>query len=157
MNDMPDFDKQSILQHAGKVTYVRLPTPKLGGKIWLLEEKGMFVLEEGPGMIVTMACTHAGSGSIAIIDGIPDENGFFPAPAITVKWEPGYWQQSGVHKLLVASPSVMGSWMLSGGFYHGLTVLADGGTESASVIASLVWMPEKVAAPAPSPIRKSKE
>ena len=146
----PQFDDLSILETVGKITYVRLPTPSLGGKGWLLKGKGIFVLEEGPGMVITMACTHAGSGSIDIVDGVPDASGFYPEPLIKDVSADGYWQQPGIHKMLTMCPSVMGSWMLSAGFYHGLTIHAEGGTDSAAVIATIVWMPEakpKQAAP----------
>ena len=65
-----------------KPTIIDLPLPPMGGKCWLLENKGLFVLEPGPGTIRTLAVTHAGSGSIEVIDGIPDENGFFPDEAM---------------------------------------------------------------------------
>jgi len=50
----------------------------MGGKCWLLEAKGLYVLEEGPTLFRTLACTHAGSGGIVLIDGVPDESGRFP-------------------------------------------------------------------------------
>ena len=143
---LPMFDDASILETVGKVTRVKLPVPILGGKGWLLKGKGIFVLEEGPGMVITMACTHAGSGSIDIVDGIPDPGGFYPEPNIRDPELDGYWLQPGIHRLLTMCPTVMGSWMLSAGFYHGLTVHAEGGTDSAAAICTIVWMPESIRA-----------
>jgi hypothetical protein len=117
------------------------PLPPIGGKVWLLQEKGIFILEEGAGSLITIACTHAGSGSLHVIDGIPDENGFFPelvpdmAPADAAV-APGV-------EFYRANPNVMGSWMLNGGFIHGLTVMALGGFQQVAPVATIVWMPFK--------------
>ncbi len=106
-------------------TYIDLPAPPMGGKCYLLADKGMFVLQRGGGVLRTIACTHAGSGSIIAYDGLPDERGFMDETA---------------RQMYRANPAVMGSWMLDAGFVHGLTILASGGTESASAIASIVYL-----------------
>lgn len=108
-----------------------LPMPPIGGKIWLLEQKGQFLLERGPGTIRTVACTSAGSGTLLLIDGVPDENGEIPT-------DPENWRQ-----LLKANPVVMGSWMLDGGFTRGLTVRHYGGQAGVPAMASIVWVPYK--------------
>ena len=122
-----------------KPKIILLETPPLGGKCWLLEDKGIFVLEKCSGVLRTIACTHAGSGSLAVIDGIPDENGFFPDHEMKED-HPNYHMRNG-RPIYRATPVVMGSWMLDAGFFHGLTLLAKGGTDSACAIASIVWMP----------------
>jgi hypothetical protein len=106
-----------------------LPLPPLGGKIWLLDRKGQFLLERGPGTLRTVACTAAGSGTLLILDGIPDENGEIPTKDES-------WRQ-----LLKANPVVMGSWMLDGGFTKGLTVRHYGGQDGVPGVASIVWLP----------------
>lgn len=145
---------------AGAVTYIDLPTPPIGGICWLLREKGIFVLQRGPGVLRTIACTHAGSGALEAIDGVPDERGFFgdqdmPDPTEYLRsggpqggpWTGGYenackaYAQRRGRPLYSASPVVMGSWMLDAGFLHGLTIRAAGGHDSACAIASIVWMP----------------
>jgi hypothetical protein len=152
------------------ITHVDLPTPLLGGKCVVVRSKGLFVLERGPGVLRTIACTHAGSGTLEAIDGLPDERGFFadenmPDPTLidaeaiaaslaesAIEPDGGilamnrlvriraYCTRRG-RPLYSANPVVMGSWMLDGGFLHGLTIRASGGHESARAIASVVWMP----------------
>lgn len=122
-----------------KPTLIELPTPKMGGKCWLLESKGLFVLQGGPGVLRTIACTHAGTGSLAVYDGIPNEDGFFPDEEMPES-HPDFMLRNG-RVIYRATPVVMGSWMLDAGFHHGVTVLAKGGVESAAAIASIVWMP----------------
>jgi hypothetical protein len=106
--------------------------PALGGKIWLLMRKGIFVLERGPGTLRTIACTGAGSGSILAFDGLPDANGELPL-AETVGWR----------EIYRANPTVMGSWMLDGGFVNGLTFVHQGGQDGTPSFASIVWVPYK--------------
>jgi hypothetical protein len=124
-----------------KIIRIELPTPALGGKAWLLDAKGMFILEKGPGMLITIACTHAGSGSMAAFDGIPDEDGFFQDERMKDN-HPDFEKRNG-RPIYRATPTVMGSWMLNGGFYHGLTIKATGGVDSAAAVASIVWMAHK--------------
>lgn len=59
---------------------IPLPEPSIGAKAFLVERKGLFVFEVGPGMIRGVACAHAGSGALTIYDGLPDGHGFFPNP-----------------------------------------------------------------------------
>ncbi|HTI81757.1 MAG TPA: hypothetical protein VL614_15015 [Acetobacteraceae bacterium] len=155
-----------------KPQIIDIPLPSMGGKCWLLEAKGMFVLEPGPGTMRTFACTHAGSGTVEFIDGIPNELGFFPdddmpePPAFTedelqilevshrTTFDPpaGIKEKMDLHKawgarrgrsFYRASPAVMGSWMLDAGFIHGLTVRATGEHSSVNTMGSIVWMPFK--------------
>ena len=111
-----------------------LAMPPLGGKCWLLEGKGQFLLERGPGTLRTIACTHAGSGTMLLFDGVPGEDGLFPQ-----EQEPG--PNADGRLLYKANPAVMGSWMLDAGFQHGLTVRATGGQPGTPAIASIVWVP----------------
>ena len=120
-------------------TELFVPMPPLGGKCWVLDCKGQFVLERGPGTLRTVACTSAGSGSLLVLDGLPDENGEIPL-------EDGRWRQ-----LLKANPVVMGSWMLDAGFQHGLTIRHLGGSLGPACMASIVWVPYKAREPAPPP------
>ncbi len=115
---------------------INLPVPLIGGKAWLLEKKGTYILEEGPGVCITIACTHAGSGSMMFRDGVPNDAGFFPE----------FEEASEADKIAApgrifyrANPIVMGSWMLNAGFMNGLTVEYKGGHDSAPCYASIVW------------------
>ena len=144
---------------------IELPLPPIGGKCWLLDRKGLFVLEPGPGTLRTIACTHAGSGQMEVIDGIPDANGFFPDDGMT---EPAPYTDAEFAALMdgtagdaplarrdahiaygrrngrafyKANPVAMGSWMLDAGFIHGLTVRVVGEHMGVNAFASIVWMP----------------
>ena len=146
-----------------KPSHVDLPAPKMGAKIWLLETPGIWVLERCAGVIRTNACTHAGGGSTTIFDGIPTKEGHFdkekPLPDADLAEyirdicaaEPGTSERAARARVIEsayngrpifhANPSVMGSWMMDGGFYHGLTIVAPGGHELMVPYASIVWMP----------------
>ena len=162
LDAMPEWP--SVERQVGKVVYIDLPTPPMGGKIWVLEKKGVFVLEPGPGTLRTIACTHAGSGAIDVLDGIPDDNGFFADEEMT---DPSgrqadfatpddytaairSWHSRRGRRIYPANPVVMGSWMLDGGFIHGLTIRAEGGAASACAMASIVWMPYRARPKPPS-------
>lgn len=124
------------------VTRVHLPAPRIGGKAWMLNRKGIFVLEEGPGVLRTIACTHIGSGSMIVHNGVPNERGEFPTkPTFTLGSEEEYNGRA----LFRANPVVMGSWMMDAGFSYGLTIQAEGGMDNNCAIATIVWLP----APAP--------
>jgi hypothetical protein len=139
---MQGFERQMN----GYIDLTDLPMPPLGGKCWVLDKKGQFVLERGPGTLRTIACTNAGSGSLLILDGVPDENGELPMQMLEI---PGYIGNG--RQLYKANPPVMGSWMLDAGFQHGLTIRNIGGQDSAPAMASIVWVPFKAKAKAPEP------
>lgn len=136
-----------------QIVEINLPPPVLGSKCFLLEEKGMFILERGPGLLRTIACTHAGCGSLVAIDGVPNEKGFFPEipegeNILDLPTDPTKGAYPG-RPFYRANPTVMGSWMLDAGFFHGLTILAAGGNDGIAAIASIVWMPYRARTPAP--------
>lgn len=124
----------------GYVDVTGLAMPPLGGKCWLLEAKGQFLLERTAGTLRTIACTHAGSGTLLLYDGIPDDAGLFPDEGKDIPNANG-------RLLFKANPAVMGSWMLDAGFQHGLTVRATGGQPGTPALASIVWVPFKKAQP----------
>lgn len=157
-----------------KPQIIFIEQPPMGGKIWLLQSKGLFVLEQCPGTLRTLALTHAGSGTIEFIDGIPNEDGCFPDDdmpepepftvgelrtvlppgraeadlASTIQLsskidEHKAWGSRNGRSFYVANPAVMGSWMMDGGFIHGLCVRATGIHDSVNSIGSIVWMPHK--------------
>lgn len=137
-----------------KPEFIVTPQPPMGAKAYLIERSGLFVLEVGPGTLITDACTHAGAGSMLIMDGVPDGNGYFPdPPAELLTMPPGiseheflasyreaFGKRHGRH-LLRKSPTVMGSWMLNAGFHNGLTVEVSGGHEGMAPVATIVWQP----------------
>ena len=121
---------------------IRVAEPTIGSKCWVVEEKGIYVLAEGPGILRGIACTHAGTGGLEILDGVPDARGFFPQHGLAMS-DPKYGMRVG-RPLYRAHPSIMGMWMLDAGFIHGLTVHADGDSRNANVIASIIWMEQKI-------------
>lgn len=110
----------------------------MGSKIFLIEAKGIYVFEEGPAVIRSIACTHIGSGSFAIYDGVPDEGGFFPDEHIRVA-DPAYQTANG-RRIFLFSPQVMGMWSLDGGCNHGLTCVANGGSPRTPVFITVSWI-----------------
>ena len=136
-----------------KPVFIKLPVPIIGSKCWLLEGKGTFVLETGPGTLQAIACTHGGSGMLVAHDGVPDKDGFFPnenevVDLATVGDE--HWTRNG-RQLYKANPAIMGMFQLSAGFHNGLTIRALGGTDQVHVIASIVWMPFRRRETPPTP------
>lgn len=131
-----------------KLRRITLATPKIGGKCFLINEPGLYVLEEGPGVLRTIPVTHAGSGSLVAFDGVPDADGRFPDDEMREfddegARNPDFDARRG-RSIYRATPAVMGSWMLDGGFYHGLTIHADGGAHGVALFATVVWMPVRV-------------
>lgn len=113
----------------GLVDLSDLPTPPIGGKAFLIQEKGLFLFQRGPGTLRTLAITHAGSGSIVAYDGLPDEDGVFQD------------DDKKARAIYKANPVVMGSWMLDAGFINGLTISVKGGIDAAPAFATIVWYP----------------
>lgn len=132
---------------AFKPEFIYTPQPPMGGKVYLVDRPGLFVLEVGPGTLITDACTHAGGGAMRILDGVPNDDGYFPAlpQAIDFPTPSDYREAFGRRhgrELLRKSPVVMGSWMLNGGFHHGLTIEVSGAHDGCvAPVASIVWMP----------------
>lgn len=139
--------------------YVNLPEPPIGNKIFLIRERGMYVLEQGPTLFRAMACTHAGSGGLAVYDGIPDKEGFFPdkKPVWELPENPTPEQLEEAEKkarefewafngreVYYAHPACMGMWMLDGGLQHGLTIVSSGLHIGTSPVVSITWMKSKV-------------
>lgn len=129
-------------RYRDKPNFISIAKPKMGSKGFLLDNWGVYVLEQGPGVLRGLACTHAGSGTLQIIDGIPNDDGFFPDESILSKGhlEPLYNQANG--RPIFQSPgSVMGMWHLNIGLHHGLTVCAIGGNDTATPVVTLIWDP----------------
>lgn len=129
----------SLTNRLTSIKRVNLPAPKLGGKVWHFNAPGIYLLEEGPGTFRTMACTHGGSGTIAIIDGVPNEDGNFET---TGKRGIGADDSFNGRVFYRAHPVAMGSWMLDGGFYYGLTLIVHSSV-SVAPMGTVVWMPYK--------------
>ena|ERR1700693_3292141 len=133
-----------------KPVHIHIPQPIMGGKAWLLDQIGVFVLERGPGTLITVACTHAGAGSVKIIDGVPNDDGFFINPDDVPAAQPDFgvgpdvlekWGKRNGREYYRPNPMVMGSWMMNAGFHNGLTVHVPGGHNSIAPVATIVWQP----------------
>jgi hypothetical protein len=151
------YDPFSFSNEERRPVDILVPMPPIGGKIWLLDRKGLFVLERCAGTLRTLAVTHAGSGALEAIDGVPDENGHFPddhmpepeappqdaddsAIAEYIERRKAFDSRNG-RPFYQAPSTVMNSWMLDGGFLHGLCIRALSGHSSVSATASIVWLP----------------
>ena len=140
---MLNYDKSKVEEKRGKVTYIKLPTPKLGAKTYLLKNSGIYVLEPGPGALQAIAVTHAGTGALTIRDGIPDDRGYFPDQEM-LETDERYHHRNG-RDIWAASPIIMGMWMVNAGLFHGLTVECFGGMHDVSTRITLAWVPYKAA------------
>lgn len=130
-----------------KPTRILVPEQKIGGKPFLLRASGMFVLEEGPGMLQVCNITHAGSGELDIWDGVPSDNGMFEDEHLP-ETDPKFGRHNG-RKIMQFSPVYMGAWMMNAGFEHGLTIRASGLNPP---FITFVWVAFKRAQPVKSVI-----
>lgn len=132
-----------------------IQTPPIGGKVFLIQRKGLFVFERGPATLRTIAIPHAGSGGLQVYDGVPNDEGLFPQEDMPEFILPGdgadpsqavqneeYPNRNG-RLLFKQNPIVMGSWMMDAGCIHGLSIRALGGTDGTPAMATVVWMPFK--------------
>ena len=109
------------------VRRIVLPQPPwVGGACYCIEEKGIYVFSEGPGVLWQLTCTHAGNGSLIAYD-----------------WRFGSGRER--RKLLNLSPAAMGVWHLNAGFTDGLIVENSGGSAGMSSICSVVYGQPKTA------------
>jgi hypothetical protein len=84
-------------------TRIVVPKPPIGGKSYVLHDSGLFLLEEGPGLIWHAICHYIGGVGFSVWD----------------------VQRQGddlvrVHKMFEMHPSYLGVWHLNAGFQHGL-------------------------------------
>jgi len=125
----------------GPIHRITLTVPKMGSKGWVLEQFGNYLLEDGPGILRGLACTHTGSGSLELIDGIVDEaTGFYPTDIAVLQnhLHPKYHACNG-RRVFFSSGSVMGMWTLNIGLHHGLTLHARGGPSAAPPCVTIIW------------------
>lgn len=141
--DMPAFNWTGMTSRGAvslPICRVTRPQPQLGAKCVALTQKGVYIMEQGPGSLVTIACTHAGSGIVVAYDGYPDENGFVETYSPDPKALDQDLTKPGL-ELVHCHPAIMGSWMMNSGYHHGLTIILGSEDNSPSAIASIVWMP----------------
>lgn len=157
-NITPILSAPALTQVAGHMPVYRieLPEPKMGAKCYLIETKGVYILETGPGTLRSLACTHVGTGALTVHDGIPDERGFFQKEALLDPYSPEYLTANG-RRIFKMTPQVMGFWALDAGFQKGLTVVSDGGTGGIPVFLSVAWVKFKGAAKAGGKVEMLKD
>jgi hypothetical protein len=119
---------------------INLPMPPLGAKCLAIIRKGVFIFEEGPGTLMGIMCTHAGSGVVLGIDGMPDERGFIESYSPDPDNPSQDLTRPGLEKYH-AHPAIMGAFQLNGGFHHGLTMIFGAGHDSVPTVATVTWMP----------------
>jgi hypothetical protein len=146
-------------------TFVEIEEPLIGSKIICLRERGKYVLETGPTLFRSMACTHAGSGGVVVYDGVPDNDGFFPERVIAeLNFDPNHepteeeirtaraaqWNYNG-REVYYAHPACMGMWMLDGGCHYGLTIESRGTHENSAPVITVTWQKHKQKTVPPKP------
>ena len=104
-----------------QLTRIELPEPIVGGKGWCVEGIGNFLLEEGPGVLRAIACTHTGSSYLTIYDGLT---------------------LAEARPLFRMQPTVLGHWMVDLGFNEGL-ILEVGG--KMTPFSTIVWLKHRQA------------
>ena len=85
-------------------TRIVIPKPPIGGKSTILRGAGLYVLEEGPGLVWHLLCMHAGDVGITLYDGVVDANGVVQH----------------ARRLFELTPALLGVWHLNVGFQFGL-------------------------------------
>lgn len=101
-----------------------VPKPPIGGKIWTVKQPGLFLLEDGPGLIWHALVTHLGSTGFELWDAQRQGD-----------------QIQLTRELFGMNPSFLGVWHLNAGFQHGLALRVGAG--AGHVICprvSVVWM-----------------
>jgi hypothetical protein len=119
---------------------VHLPMPPLGAKCLAIAKKGVYIMEECSGTLISVMCTHAGAGIMLGADVVPDERGYFQTYSPDPEDPDQDLTKPGL-ELYHAHPAVMGAWLLNGGFHHGLTMVFGAGHDSCPTVASVTWMP----------------
>ncbi len=142
--ELTQFGGKGVSQYGAPI-FIDIEEPLIGAKAVCLRDPGMYVLEAAPVLFRGMACTHAGSGGVAIYDGVPDQDGYFPELPELPEGEENdpmaKWNRNG-RLIYYAHPACMGMWMLDAGCRHGLTIVMQG-TEQVSPIVTLTWMKHK--------------
>lgn len=144
--------------HKERPRRIHVPQPEIGNKFFCPTEKGMYVLEEGPGMFVGWLCTAAGSGGVFVYDGIPNEDGLFePVGASPGQAEgliraeaTGNFDFNG-RAIYTSVPPIMQPWQMNAGFKYGLTLEVTGNTPpmpamGAVTIGTCTWQKHKARA-----------
>jgi hypothetical protein len=86
---------------------VVIPKPPVGGKSAVFQEPGLFLLEEGPGLIWHLCCMHTGANGAELYDVQLSEDG---KDLVTAR------------QMFSLSPPVLGVWHLNVGFQFGLAL-----------------------------------
>lgn len=110
-----------------EVNHLDLPVPKIGNKIFCVENHGTYVFERDACTWRAMANTRTGNGTISMYDGVPEPNG-------------------SIHKLRkVFRASILGMWMFDGGCDNGLTLVCEGSgvMTGGGPCVTVTWMPAK--------------
>jgi hypothetical protein len=136
-----------------RAQHIYVPDPPIGNKVVCLRERGIFVLERGPAIWRGMCCTHAGSGGVIVVDGVPDAEGFFPEPPKVISTDitdpaelqkamSEAWGYNG-REIYYAHPACMGMWMLDAGVMHGLTIISFGEVAQSAPVITATWARKK--------------
>jgi hypothetical protein len=139
--------------HRERPRWLDIIQPVIGNKFFAPTEKGVYVLEKGPGMFVGWLCTAAGSGGVFVYDGIPNEDGLFEAIGDTPGQRDGLEraQKTGNYDfngriIYSAVPPIMQPWQMNAGVKYGITLELTGNNPGvplmgAITIGTATWQP----------------
>ena len=101
-----------------------IPEPIVGGKGWVVERTGRFLLQKTPGTLRSISCTHTGSAYLRLWDGTT-----FDHQNLDV-----------MRPMFHLAPCVLGCWLLDMGFNKGLICEVIG---VMSPFATIVWVAKR--------------
>ena len=117
---------------------VETPEPRMGAKSFLVETKGIYILERGPAVLRSLSCSYMGTGGFSVRDGVPTAGGHFDADRLD-PFSKEYMLANG-RRMFIMSPQIIGFWGLDAGIHHGLTVVANGGQKGGPVLVTVCWI-----------------
>ncbi len=126
MDDARLFREVIGRHYTGAGVYrVTVPRPPFGASCFMVESKGVYQLSVGEGALLSVSCTHVGSGGVEIYDGVCDASGAMVG------------EKKAIYK---ANPQTMGLWLMGAGFAKGVVVRCLGGVLDTPVYLTLSWM-----------------
>ncbi len=131
-----------VVEQRNGVNFVQVKTPFMGCNSFLIESKGIYVLEHGEGVLRSLAVTYVGTGALHVYDGVPDKE-LLSSNKLSVL-DTRFPVVEG-RKIITMSPQIVGFWGLDAGFKRGLTVVASGGQAASPVLVSVMWVKHKAA------------
>lgn len=97
-----------------------IPDPIIGGKAWVCEASGIYLLQRGPGALRFVACTHTGSAYVRLWDSLDYNHG-------------------NMRQMFPLAPTILGAWNPDAGFNDGLLCEVIGTPAPALILVWIGW------------------